>query len=163
MLKRFILGVLVTLFFAFQLPMDNASAVEMDKNLRTVTQNGQGEAVVLSNAQFEHGKRIFNDTCSQCHMVGRTKTNPNVTLGDKSLKGAEPPRDNIEQIVSYLNNPKTYDGEVDISEFHPNTTRADLYPEMRNLTEDDLNDLAGYILSEINIRGSRWGAGKVYD
>jgi photosystem II cytochrome c550 len=162
MLKRFILGVIATLFFVLQLPIANAFAVDIDKDLRTVKLN-ENETVVVSNKQFEYGKRLFNGTCSKCHMSGRTKTNPNVTLGIASLQGAEPPRDNITAIADYLNNPKTYDGEQDISELHPNTTRSDIYPEMRNFTQEDLKALAGYILTEANIRGFRWGAGKVYD
>lgn len=162
MLKRFILGVVATLFFALQLPISHAFAVDIDSSLRRVKLN-ESETVVVSNKQFEQGKRLFTSTCSKCHMAGRTKTNPNVTLGIASLQGAEPARDNIEEIVNYLNNPKTYDGEQDISELHPNTARADLYPEMRNLTQEELKDLAGYILTEANIRGFRWGAGKVYD
>ncbi|MDY6784833.1 MAG: photosystem II cytochrome c-550 [Cyanobacteriota bacterium] len=162
MLKRFILGAVATLFFLVQLPMARALAVDIDPDLRTVKLN-EGETVVVSNKQFEQGKRIFTGTCSKCHMAGRTKTNPNVTLSPESLAGALPRRDNVEAIAEYLENPKTYDGEIDISEFHPNTTRADLYPSMRNLTQNDLKLLAGYILTEANIRGFRWGAGKVYD
>ncbi|MBD2579152.1 photosystem II cytochrome c-550 [Oscillatoria sp. FACHB-1406] len=162
MLKRLFLGLVATLIFTLQLPIDRAFAVDIKQELRTVKQDAT-ENVVVSNKEFEHGKRLFTNACSKCHMAGRTKTNPNVTLGSTSLKGAEPPRDNVDEIVSYLNNPKTYDGEQDISELHPNTTRTDLYPEMRNLTQQDLQDLAGYILTEAQIRGFRWGAGKVYD
>lgn len=162
MLKRFILGAVATLFFLVQLPIARALAVDIDPSLRTVKLS-ESETVIVSNKEFEQGKRLFSQTCSKCHMAGRTKTNPNITLSPESLAGAEPPRDNVEAIAEYLNNPKTYDGEQDISELHPNTTRADLYPEMRNLTQDDLKQLAGYILTEANIRGFRWGAGKVYD
>jgi photosystem II cytochrome c550 len=163
MLKRFILGVIATLFFALQLPIDAALAVEIDPAYRTVKVSEQGATTTLSQEQVERGKRLFGDTCSQCHMAGRTKTNPNVTLSQASLEGAEPPRDSIVAIVDYLEHPTTYDGEQDLSEFHPNTNRADLYPEMRNLTQEDLENVAGFILVQPKILGIRWGGGKVYD
>jgi photosystem II cytochrome c550 len=86
-----------------------------------------------------------------------------VGLGLDDLGGAEPPRDNIVAMVDYLKNPKTYDGEEDISLFHPNTQRSDLYPEMRNLTDEDLKAIAGHILIQPKVRGVMWGGGKVYN
>lgn len=160
MLKKLILGVLATLFFAFQLPMGNAAALELDQESRTVKLNEQGETVVLSLKQVKQGQRLFNDTCSKCHNAGRTKTNPNVTLSEEDLSGAEPPRDSILAMVDYLKNPTTYDGELSMSELHPNTTRVDLYPEMRNLTDDDLKAIAGHILIQPKVRGIMWGGGK---
>jgi photosystem II cytochrome c550 len=103
------------------------------------------------------------DSCSYCHKSGLTKTNPNVNLGEDALANAEPPRDNVEGIVEYLKNPKTYDGENFIYELHPNTTRSDLYPMMRNFTDDDLRAVAGHILIQPALRGILWGGGKVYN
>lgn len=163
MLKRFILGVIATLFFVFQLPIDKAFAIEIEEGIRTVKLTDQGDPTVVSIEQFQQGKRLFGDTCSQCHLAGRTKTNQNVTLNESDLEGAYPPRDNIAALVEYLENPMTYDGEEDISEFHPNTTRVDLYPEMRNLTQDDLEALAGFLLVQPKIQGIMWGGGKVYN
>lgn len=163
MLKRFILGVIATLFFVFQLPIDKAFAVEIEQDIRTVKLTDQGQTGVIPVKEFERGKRLFGDTCSQCHLAGRTKTNPNVTLNEADLAGAYPPRDSVLAIVDYLEHPTTYDGEVDISEFHPNTTRADLYPEMRNLTQEDLKALAGFLLVQPKIQGIMWGGGKVYN
>ncbi|WP_017306247.1 photosystem II cytochrome c-550 [Spirulina subsalsa] len=153
----------ITLILGFQVAVQSAMAVNISESNRTVKLNEAGETVTITNQQFELGKREFNNTCSQCHMSGRTKTNPNVTLGLGDLEGAFPTRDNLLAIVDYTKNPTTYDGETDISDLHPSTSRLDLWPEMRNLTQEDLENLAGYILAEINIRGDRWGAGKVYD
>ena len=163
MLKRFLFAAVAALFMAIQFNISSVNAVEVDKSIRTVKLNDQGKEVVLSLKQVKQGQKVFVDTCSYCHKSGLTKTNPNVNLGSTALAGAFPARDNIEGIVEYLKNPKTYDGEIDIYEFHPNTTRSDLYPLMRNLTDDDLEAVAGHILIQPKIRGILWGGGKVYN
>jgi photosystem II cytochrome c550 len=158
MFKRLILLAAVTLFCVFQVNLGNASAIELDKESRT-----EGETSVFSIEQIEKGERLFNGTCSECHNSGRTKTNPNVELGFEDLDGAEPSRANVLAMVDYLKNPTTYDGERDLSELHPNVNRVDLFPEMRNLTDDDLKNVSGYILIQPKIRGILWGGGKVYN
>lgn len=162
MFKRLILGIIATVFFLFQFQIGNASALEIDEAYRTVKANEQGDTVVLSNQEWKRGEKIFYDTCSQCHNSGRTKTNPNVTLGQKDLALAYPARDSIEGLVAYLKDPTTYDGEEFIYELHPNTNRLDIYPEMRNYNEDDLEAVSGYVLSMQSIKES-WGKGKVFD
>jgi photosystem II cytochrome c550 len=163
MLKKLILVVVAALFFVFQFNIASASAFQVDKDARTVKLNEQGDRVTLSLEEVKQGSRLFNSNCSVCHKSGATKTNPNVGLGLPALEGANPSRDSIAGIVDYLKNPTTYDGEKTILEFHPNTTRADLYPEMRNLTDDDLKAVAGHILIQPKIRGIMWGGGKVYN
>ena len=162
MLKRFIL-VAVAIFFAFQLNVGSASAVEVDRNIRTVTLNEEGQQTVLSVGEVEQGKRLFNGTCAQCHAGGKTKTNPNIGLGLEALANAEPSRDNLVALVDYMKHPTTYDGEEEITLYHPNTERSDLYPEMRNLTDEDLKAIAGHILIQPKVRGVMWGGGKVYN
>lgn len=163
MIKRLIWVFVATLFFVFQLNVNGAIAFEVDSEIRTVKSNAQGEEVTLSLEQVKEGQRLFNSSCSYCHKSGSTKTNPNVNLGLPSLEGAEPSRDNIAALVDYLKNPVTYDGENQILEFHPNTQRVDLFPEMRNLTDEDLEAIAGHILIQPKIRGILWGGGKVYN
>ncbi|AFZ37034.1 Cytochrome c-550 [Stanieria cyanosphaera PCC 7437] len=162
MLKRLFLVAVVTIFFVFQ-SISSATAVELDDAIRTVRLNEAGDEVTLSLQEVKRGQRIFVDSCSYCHKSGTTKTNPNVGLGLNALANAEPPKDNIEGIVEYLKNPTTYDGETNIYELHPNTTRSDLYPMMRNLTDEDLKAVAGHILIQPKIRGTMWGGGKVYN
>ena len=163
MLKRFLFAAVAALFMAIQLNVGSVNAIELDEGIRTVKVNDQGATTVLSLKQVKQGQRVFVDTCSYCHKAGATKPNPNVNLGLTALAGAFPAKDNIEGIVEYLKNPTTYDGEVEIYEFHPNTTRSDLYPLMRNLTDDDLEAVAGHILMQPAIRGILWGGGKVYN
>lgn len=163
MLKRLLLAVVATLFFVIQFNIAGANAVELDQNIRTVKTNDAGDEVVLSLKQVKQGQRLFNNKCSYCHKSGATKTNPNVGLGLDVMANAEPAKDNIEGIVEYLKHPVTYDGEFDIQEMHPNTSRSDLYPMMRNLTDEDLRAIAGHILIQPEIRGTMWGGGKVYN
>jgi photosystem II cytochrome c550 len=163
MLKRLLFAAVAALFFAIQFNIGSVNAVELDESIRTIKANDQGEEVVLSLKQVKQGQKVFVQNCSYCHKGGATKPNPNVNLGLTALAGAYPPRDNIQGIVDYLKDPKTYDGEMDIYEFHPNTTRSDLYPMMRNLTDEDLQAVAGHILIQPAIRGILWGGGKVYN
>lgn len=160
MLKRCIWLAVATVFFAFQIVVGGASAVELDKAIRTLPLNEKGETVVLNLQQIEKGKRLFNNVCSQCHTGGVTKTDFNVGLGPDALAGATPPRDNIESLVDYMKKPTTYDGFEDIAELHPSIESADIFPEMRNLTDDDLFTIAGHILIQPKIVGEQWGGGK---
>ncbi|MGB3240492.1 MAG: photosystem II cytochrome c-550 [Geitlerinemataceae cyanobacterium] len=161
MLKRYIWLVVATVFFAFQIFIDSASALELSDSDRTVTLNEQGDTVTLTLKQAKEGRRLFGSVCAQCHPDGNTKTNPNIRLGLNDLALATPRRDNIEGLVDYMKNPTTFDGEIDISELHPATSSADIFPEMKNLTDDDLYNIAGHILVQPKIRES-WGAGKSF-
>ncbi|NES25487.1 MAG: cytochrome c-550, partial [Symploca sp. SIO3E6] len=141
-MKRLILLAVATVFFTLQLAVGTAAALKIPPEIRTVKLNEQGDTTVLTLPQVKIGQRIFTDTCAQCHAQGVTKTNPNVGLGPDALAGALPPRDNIVNLIDYLKNPTTYDGEIEISEFHPSKKSADIFREMRNLSEDDLYALS---------------------
>lgn len=160
MLKRYIWLAVATVCFAFQVFVGSAAAAQVDEATRTVKLNQQGDTVVLTPQQVKTGQRKFNYACAQCHVGGVTKTNPNLDLSAKTLALATPPRDNVEGLVDYMENPTTYDGEESIAEVHPSIRSADVYPKMRNLTEDDLVAIAGHVLFQPNILGDRWGAGK---
>jgi photosystem II cytochrome c550 len=124
--------------------------------------NDSGETTVLSLKQVKEGKRLFNFACAQCHAGGVTKTNQNVGLTPEDLALALPNRNNIEGLVDYMKNPTTYDGEVEISEIHPSTKSSDVFPQMRNLTDDNLKAIAGHILLQPKVVGQQWGGGKIY-
>ncbi|MEH1970178.1 MULTISPECIES: photosystem II cytochrome c-550 [unclassified Nostoc] len=162
MFRRLIGVVVVTVFLSFQLIVGSATAVELDKATRTVPLNAQGETTVLSLKQVKEGKRLFNYACAQCHAGGVTKTNQNVGLTPDDLALATPNRNNVEGLVDYLKNPTTYDGEEEISEIHPSIKSADIFTAMRNLTDDDLEAIAGHILLQPKIVGTKWGGGKIY-
>lgn len=160
MLKRYIWLAVATVFFTFQLVVGNAAALELDEATRTVALNDKGQEVTLSLKQVKEGKRLFNYACTKCHTGGLTKTDYNVGLGPDDLAGATPPRNNIAALIDYLHRPTTYDGETEITELHPATESSDIFPEMRNLTEDDLYAIAGHILLQPKVIGDQWGGGK---
>ena len=162
MFRRLIGVFVVSILLTLQVLVSSATAVELDKAIRTVPLNAQGDTVVLSLKQVKEGKRLFNFACAQCHAGGVTKTNQNVGLEPEALAGALPNRNNIEGLVDYLKNPTTYDGVTEISEIHPSLKSADIFPVMRNLTEKDLKAIAGHILLQPKVVGTKWGGGKIY-
>jgi len=122
----------------------------------------KGTTVTLTKEQLGRGKRLFLSACSNCHVGGISKPNPNVGLEMEALAGALPARDNIAGLVDYLNNPTTYDGLKDLSETHPCMSAADLWPKMRAMKQKDLVDISSYILYMGNVISERWGGGKIY-
>nr|YP_009297813.1 photosystem II cytochrome c550 [Kumanoa americana]AOM67547.1 photosystem II cytochrome c550 [Kumanoa americana] len=141
---------------------NNCYAIELDQNTLTVPFNSSGKTIVLTPEQVKRGKRLFNNTCSQCHNGGITKTNPNIGLDPEGLSLATPPRDNIESLIDYMKNPTSYDGTESIAELHPSIKSAEIFPKMRNLTDDDLLTIAGHILIQPKIVSEKWGGGKIY-
>ncbi len=162
MFRRLIGVVVAAVLLTFQLFIGSATAVELDEATRTVPLNEIGDTVVITVPQLAQGKKLFNDTCAQCHAGGVTKTNQNVGLEPDALAGATPKRNNIQGLVDYMKNPTTYDGEEDISEIHPSIKSADIFTEMRNLTDDELTAIAGHILIQPKVVGTKWGGGKIY-
>ncbi len=160
MLKRYILLAVATVFFALQMFTGSVTAATLDEATRTVALDSQGDTVVLSTVEVDKGKRLFNYACAQCHIGGETRTDPNVDLGLETLSRATPSRDSIEGLVDYMENPTTYDGEQSIAELHPSLLSADIFPKMRNLTEEDLEAIAGHILMQPNVLGEQWAGGK---
>ncbi len=146
MVKRFILMAIAAIFFFLQFPIHQASALELTEETRTVPLTEEGETTTLTSEQITNGQRLFIRECTQCHLQGKTKTNNNVSLGLEDLALAEPPRDNVLGLVDYLKYPTSYDGEDDYTELHVNVSRPDIYPELRDFTEDDLYDVSGYVL-----------------
>ena len=162
MLKRYLWLVVATVFFAFQALVPSAYAAELDAPIRTIPLNQQGDTLTLNLKQVKEGKRLFQYACAQCHAGGITKTDPNVGLDTEALTLATPNRNNVLALVDYMEDPTTYDGTASIAEVHPSIKSKDNFPEMRNLTKDDLTAIAGYILLQPKILGDKWGGGKIY-
>ena len=140
----------------------SADAIELDEPTRTVRLEQDGQVVILTPEQVKRGKRLFNNTCSQCHNGGITKTNPNIGLDPESLSLATPSRNSINSLIDYVKNPTSYDGESSIAELHPSIKSAEIFPKMRNLTDEDLFAIAGHILIQPKIASEKWGGGKIY-
>ncbi len=162
MLKRYLWLVVATVFFAFQTLVPSAYAAELNAATRTIPLNAQGDTLTLSLKQVKEGKRLFQYACTQCHAGGITKTDPNVGLDTEALTLATPNRNSVLALVDYMEDPTTYDGTDSIAEVHPSIKSKDNFPEMRNLTKDDLTAIAGYILLQPKILGDKWGGGKIY-
>jgi len=137
-------------------------AIELDEATRTVQLEESGKTIVLTPEQVKRGKRLFNNACAQCHNGGITKTNPNIGLEPESLSLATPARDSINGLIDYMKEPTSYDGETLISELHPSIKSAEIFPKMRNLTDDDLFSIAGHILIQPKVVAEKWGGGKIY-
>nr|YP_009295212.1 cytochrome c-550 [Dasya binghamiae]AOH77224.1 cytochrome c-550 [Dasya binghamiae] len=160
--KKNILLLLVMLFLNFNLLILPTYSIELDETTRTVQLDGSGKISILTPEQVKRGKRLFNKSCAICHNGGITKTNPNVGLDIETLSLATPPRDNILSLIDYMKSPTSYDGAILIAELHPSIKSADIFPIMRNLTDDDLFAIAAHILIQPKVVGEKWGGGKIY-
>jgi photosystem II cytochrome c550 len=156
------IGLVAAVLLAFLSFTGGAIAAELDAATRTVALDDAGATVTLNPKQVAQGKRLFNYACGQCHIGGVTKTDPNVGLEPEALALATPRRDNLNALVDYMHNPTTYDGLESIAELHPSTQSSDIFPKMRNLTDDDLEAIAGHILLQPKVVGVKWGGGKIY-
>lgn len=143
-------------------PFYSVRSLELDESTRTVQLKQDGQIVTLTADQVKRGKRLFNNTCAQCHNGGITKTNPNIGLDPDSLSLATPSRNNLISLIAYMKDPTSYDGESSIAELHPSIKSAEIFPKMRNLTDEDLFAIAGHILIQPKIASEKWGGGKIY-
>ena len=75
--------------------------------------DAQGQTRLFSAEDFSAGKRLFEQNCLNCHVGGATLPDPTISLSLTALKGATPPRDDINSLVAYLRSPMTYDGSED--------------------------------------------------
>ena len=139
-----------------------AQAAQWDAETLTVPADGDGALVTFSEQEIKTGRKVFNTSCGTCHAGGITKTNQNVGLDPETLALATPARDNVDALVDYMKDPTSYDGEYSISDVHPSMRSAELYPAMRDLDDEDLRLMAGYILVSPKVQGSSWGGGKIY-
>jgi photosystem II cytochrome c550 len=139
-----------------------AVAAQWTPEQLTVPATPDGTAVTFSEKEIKTGRKIFNDSCGTCHAGGITKTNQNVGLDPETLALATPPRDSVAALVDYLKDPMSYDGEYSIADVHPSLKSTDIFVKMRDLDEEDLRLMAGYILVAPKVQGIQWGGGKIY-
>ena len=156
------LGALLLLPVALLLFAPSAEALQWDAESLTVTADPSGSLVTFTEAEIKSGRKAFNNSCGECHAGGITKTNHNVGLDPETLALATPARDNVDALVDYMKDPTSYDGEVSIADFHPSMRSADVFVKMRDLNDEDLRRMAGYILTSPKVQGTSWGGGKIY-
>lgn len=131
MIKKYASSFVISVLCIVGFCNSSAFAIELDEATRTVSLE-PGKSTVVTPEQVKKGKRLFNASCGSCHTGGVTKTNPNVGLDIESLSLASPARDNIKSLVSYMQDPMSYDGLDSIAEIHPSIKSADLFPKMRD-------------------------------
>nr|WCH56048.1 photosystem II cytochrome c550 [Calliblepharis sp.] len=162
MQQKYIWPFLAVIYLLSNIFCQPVNAIELDETTRTVQLEESGKTILLTPEQVRRGKRLFNNSCAQCHNGGITKTNPNIGLELESLSLANPPRDSINGLIDYMKNPTNYDGTTSIAELHPSIKSAEIFPIMRNLTDEDLFAIAGHILVQPKIAAEKWGGGKIY-
>lgn len=111
--------------------------------------NEQGETRQVSPEELSHGKQLFENNCLNCHVGGATLPDPLVSLSLAKLKGANPPRDNINSLVAYLRQPMTYDGSEE-------TYWCRQVPESW-MSQEQVESLAAFILTAAQ-KAPGWGA-----
>ena len=139
-----------------------AAAARWDSDTLTVPALADGSTVTFSEKEFKGGRKLFNNSCGSCHAGGITKTNQNVGLDPETLALATPPRDNVDSLVDFMKNPTSFDGEYSIYDVHPSLRSSDVFVKMRDLDDNDLRLIAGYILVAPKVQGLQWGGGKIY-
>jgi photosystem II cytochrome c550 len=139
-----------------------AAAARWDSATLTVPNHPDGTTVTFSEKEVKAGRKLFNDSCGTCHAGGITKTNQNVGLDPETLALATPPRDSVDALVDFMKDPTSYDGEYSIADVHPSLRSTDVFVKMRDLDENDLRLIAGYILVAPKVQGLQWGGGKIY-
>ena len=157
--SRILLVLPLALLVAFAAP---AQAAQWTAEQLTVPADADGSQVSFSEAEIKAGRKVFNSSCGTCHAGGITKTNQNVGLDPETLALATPPRDSVAALVDYMKDPTSYDGEYSIADVHPSLRSSDIFVKMRDLNDDDLRLMAGYILTAPKVQGVQWGGGKIY-
>jgi len=70
----------------------------------------KGNTRLFNAEELSKGKALFEKNCLSCHVGGTTLPDPTVPLSLVALQGATPPRDTIENLVTFLRQPMTYNG-----------------------------------------------------
>jgi photosystem II cytochrome c550 len=139
-----------------------AAAAQWSAEDLTVPVSPDGTLVTFTEKEVKTGRKLFNESCGTCHAGGITKTNQNVGLDPETLALATPARDSVDALVDYMKDPTSYDGEYSISDVHPSLRSSDVFVKMRDLDDEDLRLIAGYILVAPKVQGIQWGGGKIY-
>lgn len=95
--------------------------------------DGMGNTREFSPEELSDGKRYFEDSCINCHVGGSTLPNPKQSLALDTLKGANPSRDNVNALVSYMRQPMTYDGSEETFWCREITPSILSQPQVENL------------------------------
>lgn len=158
-LRRFIITILITV--QVMLLNTKSAQAEVDSYVKRYLEaekpveiqlNHQGETKAFSAENFSSGKQIFAKNCLNCHVGGVNLVNPAISLSLADLKGAIPPRDNINNLVAFFRDPMVYDG-------------SDYTYLCRQVTEnwmsqEQVENMAAFILRAAE-KAPGWGAGEI--
>ncbi len=76
----------------------------------TMKMDEAGTTKEFTYDDMSEGKELFASNCLSCHVGGSTLSSPDVSLALDALKGATPPRDTVNALVTYIRHPLSYDG-----------------------------------------------------
>lgn len=111
--------------------------------------DAQGNTSAFTPEALTNGKQLFENNCKNCHVGGATLPIPQVSLALQTLKGANPPRDNVAALIDFQRQPMVYDGSEE--SFWCRQVSQDW------LSNEQLEDLAAFVLRAAEVaRG--WGA-----
>ncbi len=121
----------------------------------------------FTKTQVKEGQRLFKANCGKCHVGGQTYGTYNVkevNLSMKALAGATPPRNNLASLISYMEEPTSYDGTEKLYDTgrHPKyVAEGKAAPDNQVIirTKDELNLISAFILKEATYN-KVWGGGK---
>lgn len=108
----------------------------------------KGHQREFSPQELSRGKQLYENNCINCHVGGSTLPNPLISLSLKTLKGANPPRDNINALVAYMRQPMTYDGSEE--------TLFCRLVAPSFLSQQDVENLAAFVLTAAK-KAPGWG------
>ena len=108
----------------------------------------QGATREFSLEEISQGKVLFENNCLNCHVGGATLPDPQTSLALDKLKGANPPRDNVGNLVAFLRQPMVYDGSEE-------TYWCRQVPESW-MTQEEVESLAAFVLTAAQ-KARGWG------
>lgn len=150
--------IVVVIWLGVLLPISPAQAANVDPYVRrylhltepiALEVSEPGETRSFSQLEISQGKQLFETNCMNCHVGGATLPDPQVSLSLEKLKGANPSRDNINNLVAYLRKPMTYDGSEE-------TFWCREVPESW-MPQEQVENLAAFILTAAQ-KAPGWGA-----
>lgn len=110
--------------------------------------DGKGNTRLFSPLELSAGKQLFENNCINCHVGGATLPDPQVSLSLQTLKGANPSRDRINALVTFMRQPMTYDGSQETywcRQLTPNF-----------LSQEQVESLAAFVLTAAH-KAPGWG------
>ncbi|MBE9122984.1 photosystem II cytochrome PsbV2 [Tychonema sp. LEGE 07199] len=151
----FLLGILIILPLVLLAPQPTLAASDayVTRYLKVTEPvplelDAQGNTRLFSAEDLSSGKRLFEQSCLNCHVGGTTLPDPTVSLSLTALEGATPPRTSINSLVAYLREPMTYDGSEE-------TFWCRQVPESW-MQQDEIENLAAFVLRAAQ-KAPGWG------